>query len=323
MAKIGINYIGRVSISAREEGGKRFWGFENGDAGPFETFARTGAGRAFESDGTMVAFLSDAPRITSRGLLLEPQATNLLRRSRDLTMTPWSATGGSAVALEGNFYGVAIYRATVTGPSGSPFQRVQQVITDQPVGAYVASFFAMENSEGFIQGAITTISGGNGAPTLSGGTSGSHRFNYNPSTGLFFNTHAALSCLANLIADNLYQIEVAYTLATSPSAGQIYNQLHDSNSGTTGAYGFWGAAQLETGSRATSFILTAGSAGTRGADAATLAVPKGCTQWDAVYGDGRTVVGGSGLTPGASFDLIAGRPWIGLGNELKSVRFAP
>lgn len=29
------------------------------------------------------------------------------------------------------------------------------------------------------------------------------------------------------------------------------------------------------------------------------------------------------LTPLSSFDLIAGRPWIGLGNELKSIRFKP
>lgn len=75
-------------------------------------------------------------------------------------------------------------------------------------------------------------------------------------------------------------------------------------------------AQVEAGGVATSPIVTNGATATCGADAATVTAPAGTTTYEAVYGVANTPVSGS-VTPGANFALVAGRPWIGLNNELK------
>ena len=67
--------------------------------------------------------------------------------------------------------------------------------------------------------------------------------------------------------------------------------------------------QFEVGSTATSPIVTSGATATRGADSASVIVPAGCTTWAATYDEGLTASGS--VTPGATFDLIAGRPWAG------------
>ena len=79
----------------------------------------------------------------------------------------------------------------------------------------------------------------------------------------------------------------------------------------------WGV-QLEAGSGTTSPIITAGSAMTRGADVASVVVPGGASIVEASYGDADAVVTGAGA-PGVTFDLAGGRPWVGVGNELKQL----
>lgn len=80
----------------------------------------------------------------------------------------------------------------------------------------------------------------------------------------------------------------------------------------------WGLT-ITAGQVVGSPILTPPSAGaTRAAESGSLIVPSGCTRWTAAYGAAEEA---SGTLSESVFDLTApGRPWIGLGHELRWLR---
>lgn len=243
------------------------------------TFARAGAGTAFRVNGSLAAFAADTPRATDRGLFTETAAaTNkcaVLNANPDSGLTGFTKAGDTAATL------TRLSAASALAAAG--------------LGSVATSGFVLrlDNSAG-TAAATATVTGSAGvsgvhsfSAWISGGTGWIGR---NGSTNQTFGASAALRRVTAL---NL-SITVASSFVLQADAGQVVDFI---------------LPQLETGATVSSPIVTTGATATRGVDSGSVIVPANCTTWAATYGEGLTASGS--VTPGASFDLIAGRPWAG------------
>ncbi|WP_309630028.1 hypothetical protein [Brevundimonas sp.] len=243
------------------------------------SFSRSGAGTALTTAGAVAAFATGVPRITDRGLLLEPAATNLLRHSTALLNAVWLADAGATAAASPDvdpMGGTGAVRLTLNGGLKQWYQLVSAA-----AGSYVLSAY------------VKAASG-----TTNVRLNETHNTGYTPSANLALNTQWQRLVFPFTIAGTL--VNVALVTASG---------------GVTSPIDAWGV-QLEAGAGPTSPIITAGSAVTRGADIASVVVPGGASIYEATYGVADTVVAGA-VAPGSTFDLVAGRPWVGVGKELK------
>ena len=243
------------------------------------SFARSGAGTALTMAGAVAAFATGVPRITDRGLLLEPAATNLLRHSAELLNAVWLADAGATAAASPDpdpMGGAGAVRLTLNGGLKQWYQLVSAA-----AGSYVLSAY------------VKAASG-----TTNVRLNETHNTGYVPSADLAVNTQWRRLAFPFSMTGTL--VTVSFMTASG---------------GVTSPVDVWGV-QLEAGSGSTSPIVTAGSAAARGADVASVVVPSEASVYEATYGDADTLVTGA-VTSGVTFDLVAGRPWVGLGNELK------
>lgn len=321
MPKIGIGSLGiGVQGSTLAKYGKREWNFEADDTA-LGTFSRTGGGTAWTAAGVLVSFGSGIPRITTNGLLLEPASTNqMANNTLPVAATRWSEgassptntlTGQTSDVAAGPDGTITATRMTQRFAAGGSQQQRAYVVAaagTQPL----ACFSGCLKYEGYRYVALQTSAGGGNQTVfdLLDGTVHSGLGGIKTKGNGWFHCHTPVQAVVTTG-------HVTWLAFSNPlSQTQFVGDGASSYLAT-----LW---QLELNvSVPSSPIITGGSQASRGADAATLKVPAGCTGWDAVYGDARTAASGSGLTPGASFDLVTGRPWIGLGNELKNIRFKP
>jgi len=247
---------------------------------PGFTYSRTGAATAADLSGGVVNFAANAPRRTDAGLLFETVRTNFIRRSQDLDNVLWIPTGtvtrtaNHALAPDGTMTATRVQQ----GPAAS---LIGDVATGAPTSTpVIVSFWAKGVSAGQI---IATRSGASGAAVPHTLTTSWQRFTW------AFTSHATAEVLQ--FANN------GWGGGTSTAAA------------TQDAH-IWGA-QFEVGTTVSSYIPTAGASVARGLDVAAVTVPSGVSTYTALYGTGAgTTVSGS-VTPGASFDLVTGRPWLG------------
>lgn len=247
---------------------------------PGFSYSRTGAATAADLSNGVVNFAANAPRRTNAGLLLETARTNYMRYSQDLDNAVWSPTG--TVTRTAN-HGLAPDGTTTAtrvqqGPAASIIGNA--AITAPTSTPVVVSFWAKGVSAGHI---IATRSGASGAAVPHTLTTSWQRFTW------AFTAHATTEVVQ--FANN------GWGGGTSTAAA------------TQDAH-IWGV-QFEPGTTVSSYIPTAGSALARGLDVAAVTVPSGVSTYTALYGTGAgTTVSGS-VTPGGSFDLVTGRPWLG------------
>lgn len=243
------------------------------------SFSRSGAGTALTAAGAVAAFATGVPRITDRGLLLEPAATNLLTHSTSLLNAVWLADAGATAAASPDadpMGGTGAVRLTLNGG----LKQWYQLVTTG-AGSYVLSAY------------IKAASG-----TTNVRLNETHNTGYTPSPDLALNAQWQRMAFPFIVTGTL--VTISFMTASG---------------GMTSPIDAWGV-QLEAGSSPTSPIITAGLAVTRVADAASVVVPGGASSYEATYG-GADTVGTGAVTPGTTFDLVAGRPWVGVGNELK------
>ncbi|WP_298162228.1 hypothetical protein [Brevundimonas sp.] len=243
------------------------------------SFARSGAGTAFTAAGAVIPFATGVARITDRGLLLEPAATNLLRHSTALLNPVWLADAGATASASPDpdpSGGMGAVRLTLNGGLKQWYQLVSG-----GAGPYVLSAF------------VRAVSG-----TTNVRLNETHTTGYTPSANLALNTQ-----WQRLV----FPVTVTGTLVTV--------SFMTASGGVTAPVDAWGV-QLEAGSLLSSPMITASSSVTRGADVANVLVPAGASVYEATYGVADTVVTGA-VTPGTTFDLVGGRPWVGVNNELK------
>lgn len=241
-------------------------------------FARSGAGTAARADAGLIIFASGVPRTTDRGLLLEAGSTNrcaVFNANPDGALTGMTRTGAAS--------------ATLTRMS-SPAALAAAGLSEVATASYLVR---LDNSAG-ATAAQVTVAGTTGSAVnhtfsawISGGTGWIGR------GGANVQTFAGASTLRRVVGANIV-VNSGSALNIQADAGQIVDFI---------------LPQLEPGAVATSPIVTAGAATARGTDSASVIVPTGCSTWTATYGEGLTT--GGSVTPGNSFDLIAGRPWLG------------
>lgn len=247
---------------------------------PGFAYSRTGAATAADLSGSVVNFAANAPRRTDAGLLVEAVRTNFIRYSQDLTNVLWvpsgtpTRTANHALAPDGTMTATRVQQ----GPTATLFGGIASgAPTSTPV---VASFWAKGVSAGQT---IATRSGASGAATLHVLTTSWQRFTW------AFTSHSTTEVLqfAN-------------------------NGFGGGTSGATATQDFhvWGA-QFEVGATVSSYIPTTASSVARGLDAATVTAPAGVSTYTALYGTGAGTTVSGAVTPGASFDLVTGRPWLG------------
>lgn len=276
------------------------------------SYSRTGAATALTSGGVIVPFVANAPPITDRGLLLEPAATNLCLQSQALetwSLNSATVTPNAAVAPDGTTTMDKVVESTANA-----FHGVSQLLTVVSGAPYTQSAVAKAAERSWMimteNNNVTATAWFNLATGAVGTVSG---------TG---SPSAAIQALAG----GSYLCSLTFT----PIANSANIQVRDATANGATVYTGDGASgiyardgQLEAGSSPTSRIVTGAATATRGLPAATVTVPLGKTSARVTYGTANTVTTITGLTPGATFDLVTGRAWVGLGNELKSLEWRP
>ena len=280
---------------------------------PSVSYSRTGASTALTSGGVIVPFVANAPPITDRGLLLEPAATNLALRSQALDNVSWTKNG-STITLD-----------AAPGPDGT-------TTMNKIVESAAASVHGVSQLLTLVSGAPATQSvvakaGERTWMSMTEGNNVTATAWFNLATGAVGTVSGTGSPSAAILplAGGAYRCSLRFTPIAAAGNIQIRNATGDgawsyTGDGASGIYAYFG--DLEAGS-VTSPISTTSASATRGLPACSVTVPTGKTVARVTYGVSNTVVDITGLTPGASFDLVTGRPWLGLGNELKTLEWRP
>lgn len=288
----------------------REWRFAAGRHPPL-IYGRTGAATAPTQAGGIVHFATDVARITDRGLLQEGAATNLLQRSQEFDQATWARlSGGSAVTVDPD---------AALAPDGTmTMDRIRVLTSGNSRGLYQTVTAANAIHTATLTLKADTVTGAE-VGLYDGGAyrAGVPEIVSGPGAVSFVSGRARMTGLSATVPTT-----VRLTTSAAVPAGPLQMYVFPNTAAVQNAADavfVWGA-QLEASSQRSSYIPTTTAAATRGADSAGLIVPDGCAEWAAEYGTSGAA-GGSGLTPGAGFDLTTGRPWIGLGEELKRVRF--
>jgi hypothetical protein len=221
-----------------------------GSAGLYVSVANNVPAFEFNTDGSY------------RGLLVEPGATNLLLRSQEFNTT-WgtqglAVTSNTTVAPDGATTG-----DTITGDGTQTTVYIDQAITFAGAGTYTLSFFAKAGTHDIIRVNISNYAGSTSTVTGYNLTNGTTTVAGNPITA---------------VGDGWYQIQFTFTIDAGDLVGQMrifltpstgttaWSSAGDSN---TKSVVLW-QAQLETGSVATSPIVTTAGTASRVADVVSL-----------------------------------------------------
>ena len=254
---------------------------------------------ALDSSGAVVNFATNLtiPRVTSKGVLIEAAATNYVQNSSNIGGTNWTALGGASVS-------------TVTGPDGVTGSAAQITTSAATTGYYNATI-SLTAGTVYTTSAIFKYpgSGGTGVRFVvaSGATTGSGDayIEFNVSTGVIgvvssFITSYSITALAS----GWLLVTATYT-AAGTGGGNINFFSASYNAATFYAYG----AQVEVGSKATSWIPTgAGATATRGAEAFTLTYTPNDTSTTLTYSSG--TASPSAASP-INLGSSSGGAWVG------------
>lgn len=242
------------------------------------TLARASAGTCRDAAGVLRTMAADIPRFGHRlagglwvpaGLIVEPARTNLLLRSSELETGSWSK-GNASIAANAEIAPDGTMTADkLVENTSSTSHAASQSITVSANTAHAASVYlkAAERTRALLYygksgspftraGALVDLAAG----TVSASNSGS------PTSV----TQRALEAAGN----GWWRVLLAGIFDTASTDGLVEVRLHDGSGATYAGNGssgilLWGA-QLERGADASSPIATAGSTGSRAAEAVAL-----------------------------------------------------
>lgn len=273
-------------------------------------YGRAGAATAANASGLFVAFAENVAPITDRGLLIEEARTNLFPAAADPSNGNWATasatkTANAAVAPDGTnraamftntiasgrFRSLSLSTTLASIYAGSIFVKNVDAVASQLVIYDGASVFAARAVLNWMGPVLASVTAGSQPPISVGFVD---------------------------VGGGWYRVWI--TAEATATAEQLL--FYIDSPATDRSVLLWGA-QLELGAFPSSPILTTTAAATRGQPTVTTIVPPGRTGWRTTHDDG-SVASGSGLTPGAVFDIraaLASAGKIGLGRELRTLAF--
>ncbi len=281
------------------------------------TYTRVGAATALTADGTVVEVAADVPQRTSRGLVLEPAATNLALRHHAMEVSPWATlnatvTANAIAAPDGTTTAEKVVETATTGAHG-----IYQTCVTVAGQAYTQSCYAKAAERSF----LVMTEGNNVTSTAV----------FNLSTGVVSTVTGNGSPSAAIVAlgNGWYRCSLTFT----PIALSANLQIRASNAASSSAYAgtagsgiyAWGA-QFELGTYASSGIHTTTTTAVRSLPVFTEIVPIGYTKALLTYADASTTLV-TGLTAGGTFDVATAVVGASKGrfgaSELVSRRWVP
>jgi hypothetical protein len=265
------------------------------------TYTRTGAATGLSLAGVMQTFAADAPQRTTRGLAIEPAATNRVLYSSDLSNAEWSAVAFTKTTGQADpFGGTGAALLTANGVLALHYLLSTSLTTVAYTAGQTYTFSCMlkKGTQSLVQFTAVPVAFGllqyanfdlnAGTVTASLGTSG---------------TPTIVS-----LGNDWFWISVSLvaTLSASGHSGALIaiadglDTRAPSNTLDTTFYVFGG--QQIAGAVSSSLIQTTSAAVARGLPVFTEVVPAGRTKALLTFADSTTAQT-TGLTPGGTFDV--------------------
>lgn len=233
------------------------------------SFARASGATCHDAAGLLVGAAAHVPRFdhaplsgSLRGLLLEAAATNLLQRSQDLSLWPWTNDGNRLTITEDS--GVApdgsVTATLLVSTAGNGLHRVQQPYAPTLGTTYTFSVYLRQAGTRYVYVNCEAMLGAQLAVDL---TTGAH---VTVGSGPF-----TVTALPN----GWWRVSLTGVAANTTNGPWLQANTSlaatDQRFAGDGLAGFqaWGA-QLEARSTASSYVATAGASATRAADVAGL-----------------------------------------------------
>ena len=230
-------------------------------------------------------------------ILVEPQRTNLLLRSEEFDVDPWSRTFTTVTANDAlSPDGTTNADKLIVNNSASIGAYIQQLITKSSIAiTYTVSCFAKANELNAIRLYVRdSISALNNAQVYYNISDGSLLI-ASTSGGTFSNASSTITSAGN----GFYRVNLTFTSSTDTQL-QVriipYDTIKTTGNATDGIY-IWGT-QLEAGSYATSYIPTVASTVTRNADvisktgiSSLIGQTEGTIYWEGIAKNQTDIIG--------------------------------
>lgn len=279
----------------------------NGVLADYVTFTRASTGTYFDSAGVMQTAAIDTPRIdydpatlALRGLLVQPQRTNLVINSASFDAASWAKAGGASVTANSTVApdGATTADTLVAGTGGdisrtftatSGQQYTASIFIKKTTGATTFPMVAINATATFAQVILNTNTG---AASVRSGVTGA-------------------TDLAVQDCDDFWRLSFVGTPDSVSPSMRIFPAAStngtDFTAGLSGSVVAWGA-QVELGIFPTSYIPTAATAQTRSIDDPDFTIPAGVVRLEYTYDDGTTF--NEAVTPGAAYQIPTGQKRI-------------
>lgn len=281
------------------------------------TEARTTVANYFNSSGVLSSAAIDVARfdynpstLSLRGFLVEPAATNLILQSQDTTVSPWSKSGNPTITNNnaGAPDGTSTFNHWTRTTTSASY--TQQSITKAASSlSYVVTLYAKAGTNG----RYLAVREQGGYPNridagfdLVNGVKGSVSF-----AGSGFSGTSSIEA----IGGGVYRCKIFLTSNTNTSLATIFsfnssgsNQVDATDTANNSDGYVWGF-MIEQVAAESSYVASAGTQGTRGADSASFTIASGVGHLSFLFDDNTSQV--VAVSPGAyTIPTSLNRRWI-------------
>lgn len=239
------------------------------------TATRVNSAGLIESEAANVPRLDYSGGVTCPAVLVEPQRTNLLLRSEEFNVSPWSVLAGASITANTSIAPDGNTTADTLNSDGtSNLAQARQTVTVVNGYTYNLSCFVKKGANNFF-----TIRG------ISGANDSRIRFDLNTLT--FITNGTPTNVIFKDYNNGWYRISFSMIMGGTSLLYIVFP--NNTLTAELGNQIIWGAQVVE-GTEPSSYIPTEATAVTRNADVITATPPVGTTEITEYFEDGTTNV---------------------------------